>query len=61
MSGKDGSVNFSESSGYVKSWTLTYAGDALETSNFDDASGGRTYIPGLTGWSGSYDCLYSPA
>lgn len=59
MSGVDGSVDFSGSSGYVKSWSLSYAGDALETSNFDDSSGGRTYIPGLTGWSGSFDCLYS--
>jgi len=59
LSGKDGSISFTGSSGYVKSWTLSYAGDALETSNFDDSSGGRTYIPGLTGWSGSFDCLYS--
>jgi len=59
MSGVDGSVEFTGSSGTIKSWTLSYAGDALETSNFDDSSGGRTYIPGLTGWSGSFDCLYS--
>lgn len=59
ISGKDGSIRFTGSSGQVKSWTLSYVADALETSNFDDSSGGRTYIPGLTGWSGSFDCLYS--
>lgn len=59
ISGKDGSIVFSGSSGQVSSWTLSYVGDALETSNFDDSSGGRTYIPGLTGWSGSFDCFYS--
>lgn len=59
ISGKDGSFAFTGSSGFVKSWSISYAGDALETTNFDDSSGGRTYIAGLTGWSGSYDCLYS--
>lgn len=59
LSGKDGSVQFSGSSGLIKSWSISYTGDALETTNFDDSSGGRTYIAGLTGWSGSFDCLYS--
>jgi len=61
LSGKDGSIVFSGGQTYVKSWTIAYAGDALETTNFDDSSGGRTYIPGLTNWSGSFDCLYSTA
>lgn len=61
ISGKDGSVTLSGAQTYVKSWTLSYAGDALETTNFDDSSGGRTYIAGLTGWTGSYDALYSTA
>ena len=61
ISGKDGSVTFSGAQTLVKSWSLSYAGDALETTNFDDSSGGRTYIAGLTGWSGSYDALYSTA
>jgi len=59
LSGKDGSVDFTGALTTVKSWTLSYAGDALETSNFDDSSGGRTYIPGLSAWSGSFDSLYS--
>lgn len=32
-------------------WTLNYVGDALETTDFDDSSGGRSYISGLTGWT----------
>ena len=61
LSGKNGSVDLDGAEQYVKSWTLSYAGDALETTNFDDSSGGRTYIAGLTGWTGSYDALYSTA
>ena len=61
LSGKDGSVTLSGANTYVKNWTLSYVGDALETTNFDDSSGGRTYIAGLTGWTGSYDALYSTA
>jgi len=43
----------------VHNWTLSYVGDTLETTDFDDSSGGRSYIPGLTSWSGSFDCYYS--
>jgi len=59
ISGVDGSIDYTGGKTYVKSWTLSRTGDALETTNFDGSSGGRTYIPGLTGWSGSFDCLYS--
>lgn len=59
ISGKDGSVSSTGGDTTIKSWTLSYVGDALETTNFDDSSGGRTYIPGLTGWSGSYEGFYS--
>jgi len=37
------------------SWTLSRTGDALETTNFDNSSGGRSYIPGLTGWTVTAD------
>ncbi|MHA1304739.1 MAG: hypothetical protein ACTSPI_13665 [Candidatus Heimdallarchaeaceae archaeon] len=61
LHGKDGSVTFSNGQTYVKSWTINYVADAPETTNFDDSSGSRTYIPGLKSWSGSFDCLYSTA
>lgn len=32
-------------------WSLSYSGGALETTNFDNSSGGRAYIPGLTSWT----------
>jgi len=32
-------------------WTVSYAGDVLETTDFDDSSGGRSYIAGLTSWT----------
>ena len=38
----------------IKSWSLDYVGDALETTDFGD-SGHRTYIAGLDGWSGSFE------
>ena len=38
----------------IKSWTLDYVAEALDTTGFD-SSGVRTYIPGLKGWSGSFE------
>ncbi|MBA7552994.1 hypothetical protein ES705_45575 [subsurface metagenome] len=56
--GKGGSVTSSGGNTTVNSWTLSYVGDAVECTNFD-STGGREYIAGLTGWSGSYDCFFS--
>ena len=47
----------------IREWHLTWTGEALETTAFDD-SGVRTYISGLTGWSGTftgYDIAAAPA
>jgi len=38
----------------IKSWTLDYTIDTLETTDFDDA-GIRSYIVGCSGWSGSFE------
>ena len=38
----------------IKSWTVDYVIDALETTDFAD-SGAKTFIAGLSGWSGSYE------
>lgn len=38
----------------IKSWTLDYVVDTLETTDFDDA-GIKTYIVGCSGWSGSFE------
>ena len=58
VSGIKGDVNCTGADTSVHSWTLSYAGDTLETTDFDDSSGGRSYIAGITSWSGSYDCYY---
>lgn len=60
ISGEGGGVTFTSGHTSVHSWTVSYAGDALEITDFAD-SGLRTYIPGLTGWSGSYDCHFDAA
>ena len=36
-------------------WTLNQTGDALESTNMDNSSGGRNYIPGLTSWTATAD------
>ena len=38
----------------MKSWTLEYTQDALDTTDFADV-GIKSYIPGLSGWSGSFE------
>jgi len=59
LAGKHGSVELTDAQLSVKNWTMSLVGDALETTNFDNSTGGRSYISGLTGWSGSFDCNYS--
>jgi len=53
---ENGAVKFIEAEPGIEvlgfyNWTLSYAGDALETTDFDDSSGGRSYIPGITSWT----------
>ena len=38
----------------MKSWTIDYTADALETTDFADV-GVKSYIAGLSGWSGSFE------
>jgi len=55
ISGKAGDVSVGGSSiGGIKSWTVDYVAEALDTTDFAD-SGLRTYIAGLSGWSGSFE------
>lgn len=42
----------------IKSWTLDYTVDTLDTTDFQDGQtteGARSFIPGLSGWSGSFE------
>ena len=55
ISGKLGSVLVAGATvNGIKSWTLDYTLDALDTTDFAD-SGLKTYIAGLSGWSGSFE------
>ena len=52
--------------GYVTNshrWNLDYVADAVETTDFTVAAPTfpRTFIPGLSSWSGSYDCFADDA
>ena len=43
----------------IKSWTLNRKADLYDSTNFDDSSGGRSYVSGFTDWSGSFEGFYS--
>ena len=38
----------------IKSWKVDYTFDTLDSTGFDD-TGTRAFIPGLKGWSGSFE------
>jgi len=58
---EEGAVTFTEAEPGVEvcgffNWTLSYASDVLETTDFcNSTGGGRTYIPGLTSWTVTAD------
>jgi len=61
LSGKAGNVYYTSTGATattivagMKSWTLDFTMDALDTTDFGD-SGHKTYIPGLDGWSGTFE------
>ncbi len=53
ISGKAGQVDAASEVTGVKSWTLDYTADTLETTDFADV-GVKSYIVGGSGWSGSF-------
>jgi len=59
ISGRYGSVNFSGAQTYIKSWTLNRKADLYDSTNFDDSSGGRSFVSGFTDWSGSFEGFYA--
>lgn len=54
LAGKDGKVDTGSAVAGIKSWTLDYTSDALETTDFADA-GVKSYIVGGKGWSGTFE------
>ena len=54
LAGKAGYVDTGSAVAGIKSWTLDYTSDALESTDFADA-GVKAYIVGGSGWSGSFE------
>lgn len=54
LSGKNGYVDTGSAVAGIKSWSIDYTSDAIETTDFADA-GVRSYIIGCSGWSGSFE------
>jgi len=54
LAGKSGYVDTGSAVSGIKSWTIDYTSDALETTDFADA-GVKSYIVGGKGWSGSFE------
>ena len=54
VAGKAGQVDTGSAVSGIKSWTLDYTVDMLETTDFADA-GVKSFIAGGSGWSGSFE------
>ncbi len=54
IAGKAGYVDTASAVAGIKSWSIDYVSDALETTDFADA-GVRSYVIGCSGWSGSFE------
>lgn len=58
LSGTGGMVYIAADKAGIKSWTLDYTVDMLETTDFADGAAtnaAKTFLPGLSGWSGSFE------
>ena len=59
ISGRGGQVDFSSSQiTGIKSWTLNHNLDTLDTTDFDNGqatNSPRAFVPGLSGWSGTFE------
>ena len=42
----------------IGAWTLSYQGDAHDTTNFADATTGRAFVKGISGWTGTATGYY---
>ena len=60
LAGKGGNLTIEEGAAQagIRSWTLDYTMDTLDTTDFADGGGAnspRTFLPGLSGWSGTFE------
>jgi len=61
LAGKTGMLNLetSDEAG-IRNWTLDYTVDVLDTTDFADGAAtnaARTFLPGLSSWSGTFEGL----
>ena len=65
VAGKIAEVTMANYDTYAHNWTIDFVTDALEDTNWDGSGYGqaneywRTYLAGLSGWSGSFECYAS--
>ena len=59
ISGRYGSITYASGQTTIKSWTLNQIVDLYDSTNFDDSTGGKSYVAGFTGWSGSFEGFFS--
>ena len=59
ISGRYGQVVFEGCQTYVRDWTIDYTAENYDATNFDESSGGRTYVAGIPSWSGSFSAYFS--
>ena len=52
--GYGGSVYIGSDIAGIKSWKVDYTFEVVETTGFD-SGGAKVYLPGLKGWSGSFE------
>ena len=60
LSGRTGMVNISGDIAGIRNWTLDYTVDMLDTTDFADGAAtnaARTFLPGLSQWSGTFEGL----
>jgi len=59
ISGRYGQVNFVGAETYVRSWSFDWNAENYDSTNFDESSGGRSYVAGMPGWSGTFETYFS--
>ena len=58
LAGRTGMVYIGGDIAGIRNWTLDYTVDMLDTTDFADGAAtnaARTFIPGLSGWSGTFE------
>ncbi len=59
ISGRYAEVDFENAETYVRSWTVNYNAENYDGTNFDESTGGRTYVAGIPSWDGSFEAYFT--